>query len=58
MLNQEKRDFIAWYRMMYDASKKKAEDAYSRAKKAHEDIYIQEMIDFFKQNAKKSFYED
>lgn len=58
MLNQEKRDFIAAYQMMYGASKKKAEDAYSRAKKAREDGYIQEMIDFFKQNAKKSFYED
>ena len=58
MLNAMKKDFITAYTWMYGSTKKQAEGAYRRAMEIADYGYVKEIISCFKDNAKKSFYDD
>lgn len=51
-----KRDFINAYTWMFGATKKKAETEYKNNINSNPE-YINMIVDSFKENAKKNFYE-
>ena len=58
MLTTMKKDFIIAYTWMYGSTKKQAEGVYHRAMEIADYGYVNEIINCFKGNAKKSFYND
>ena len=58
MLTAMKKDFITAYTWMYGSTKKQAEGAYRRAMEIADYGYIKETIACFKDNAKRSLYDD
>ena len=58
MLGNMKSDFVTAYCWMYGETKKKAETVYRRAMEIADYGYIKETIACFKDNARRSFYDD
>jgi len=52
----KKNDFVTAYVCMYGSTKKKALEVFKE--KEADDSYINDVIDWFKQTAKFSFYND
>lgn len=58
MLIGMKQDFINAYIWMHGSTKKEAEQTYRRAMEIADYSYIKETIACFKDNARRSFYDD
>lgn len=53
-----KDDFITAYTWMFGETKKKANEVYRRAMEIADYSYIKEMINCYKNNCKRMFYND
>lgn len=58
MLNTMKQDFIIAYTWMYGSTKSEASRTYAKAMEIADYSYIKEIISCFKDNARRSFYDD